>query len=334
MVAHKASQVASLLRSPRSLASAILLYGPDAGLVSERASVLARSRASGGTVVRLDDRDLAERPGRLFVELRTTSLFGEAPVVRVAAGPRLDVPGLKALLAEPIEGTLIVEAGNLRPDSALRKLFEKDPNAAALPCYSETRDLVGLIDEEMKRAGLRIEPEAKRHLVSLLGSDHGVARSEIAKLALSAHGRDLVRIEDVTALVGDSSELGLEAFAYRVSGEDAAGALAELDRLAQSGVPPDATLPTLGRHFTQLHRVQAAVEAGASIATEMAKLRPRPHFKRTDAFTTACRHWGAERLAHALTQIREAAAVTRREPALVSARVESLVLAIVRPGAS
>lgn len=330
MVAHKAAQVASVLRSPKSAPRALLLYGPDTGLVSERARRFARAVAGTGEILRLDDRDLAEDPGRLFVALRTPSLFGDTPVIRVTAGPRLDTQGLKQLLAEPLHGTLIVEAGNLRPESGLRKLFEKDANAAALPCYSDARDLVGMIDEEMRRAGLRIEPDAKRHLVGLLGSDHGVARSEIVKVALATHGRSMVRIEDVTALVGDSSELGLEAFAYRVSGDDAAGALAELDRLAQSGVPPEAALPGLGRHFTQLHRVQAAAEAGASIAAEMAKLRPRPHFKQTDAFTADCRRWGAARLAEALTQIREVSGIARREPALAAARVERLVLALVQ----
>ena len=115
----------------------MLLYGPDAGLVAERAAALAQifvKRGKGQTeIVRLDDRDLAEDPARLEVELRTAPMFASQSVIRVTAGARLDVPSLKALLATPSDNALIVEAGNLRPDSGLRKLFETHKSAARCP---------------------------------------------------------------------------------------------------------------------------------------------------------------------------------------------------------
>lgn len=139
MVAYKSSAVASFIRSPAPACRAALVYGPDAGLVAERASALAQIFAGHGQteIVRLDDRDLAEDPARLEVELRTTPMFASQSVVRVTAGPKLDVPSLKALLAADFDNPLIVEAGNLRPDSGLRKLFESHKSAAALPCYGD-----------------------------------------------------------------------------------------------------------------------------------------------------------------------------------------------------
>jgi len=119
----------------------MLLYGPDAGLVAERAAALVQIFVKRGKdqteIVRLDDRDLAEDPARLEVELKTAPMFASQSVIRVAAGARLDVPSLKALLAAPSDNVLIVEAGNLRPDSGLRKMFETHKSAAALPCYSD-----------------------------------------------------------------------------------------------------------------------------------------------------------------------------------------------------
>src|SRR5262245_57341472 len=141
MVALKSSGVARFLKSPDPACRAILVYGPDAGLVTERADTLAAffaRKTKGHTeIVRLDDRDLGEDPARIEVELRTKPMFAERSVVRVTAGQRLDAASLKATLAEPSENFLIVEAGNLRPDSGLRKLFEKDKTAVAVPCYSD-----------------------------------------------------------------------------------------------------------------------------------------------------------------------------------------------------
>ena len=105
MVVHKASTVAGFSRSPEPGCRAMLLDGPDAGLVAERAAALVQIFVKRGKdqteIVRLDDRDLAEDPARLEVELKTAPMFASQSVIRVAAGARLDVPSLKALLAAP-----------------------------------------------------------------------------------------------------------------------------------------------------------------------------------------------------------------------------------------
>lgn len=170
MVAYKAAAVPRFLSAPDPACRAVLVYGPDAGLVSERATALTRVFAErlgeGSEVVRLDDRDFADDAGRLEVELRTQSMFASGKVVRARAGARLDAATLKAVLAEPSDNPLIVEAGNLRPDSALRKLFEKAPHAAALPCYADERTLAGLIEDELARCDLSIDRDTKAYLMA------------------------------------------------------------------------------------------------------------------------------------------------------------------------
>jgi DNA polymerase-3 subunit delta len=332
MVAYKASAVASFLRAPDSSCRAVLLYGPDAGLVTERASALAATfakRVSGGAeMVRLDDRDLAEDPARLEVELRTRPMFAASQVVRVTAGARLDVPSLKALLASPFDNALIVQAGNLRPDSALRKLFEKDKQAAALPCYSDERSLASLIDAELAEAGLRIDGETRRYLMTQLGADQALSRSEVTKLALYAKGEASVTLDDINAIVGDMADTALETFVYAASSGDPAEALRELKRLAASGTESQAALIALARHFTQLHKVAAAQASGGSAEEAVKSLRPRPHFKREPELLAHSRRLGASRLSHFLPLIQETIRRTRRSPELESAFTERLLLAL------
>ncbi len=332
MVAYKSSAVANFLRSPDPACRAVLLYGPDAGLVSERAAALAATfarRSTGGAeMVRLDDRDLAEDPGRLEVELRTRPMFASSQVVRVTAGARLDVPGLKALLASSFDNALIVEAGNLRPDSALRKLFEAHKAAAALPCYGDERGLASLIDAELAEAGLRIDAETRRHLMARLGADQALSRSEVSKLALYATGGTAITHEDIDSIVGDAAETALETFVYAASSGDSARALRELQRLAASGTEAQAALIALGRHFTQLHKVAAAQAEGKSAEEAIRLLRPRPHFKREPEFLAHCRRLGATRLSHLLPLIQETIRRTRRSPELEGAFTERLLLAL------
>ena len=127
---------------PGRASAAVLFYGTDAGLVSERATQLA------GAVRRARDppaRSSASTtptsttiPDRLAVELQTTPMFGGPKVVRATAGRRINAAALKPLLeGGTLAGMLIVEAGNLKPDDALRALFEKSAQAAAVACYPD-----------------------------------------------------------------------------------------------------------------------------------------------------------------------------------------------------
>ena len=329
MVAFKASGVPRFLKSPDPKCRAVLIYGPDAGLVSERGASLtatfARRSGAKAEIIRLDDRDFAEDPARLDIELRTQSMFSSTKVVRVTAGNRLDVPSLKALLAEPADNVLLVEAGNLRPDSGLRKLFEKLPDAAALPCYADERDLVGVIDAELAEAGLSIDRETKAYLMSRLGADQAMSRTEVAKLALYARGGGRVTHEDIEAIVGDAAEIALENFVYAASGGEAKEALRELQRLAAAGTDRAAALSALARHFTRLHLV-ASREGNLDHAVR--SLRPPLHYKRRDAFLAHCRKWGAARLARALPLIQETVRRSRRAPDLDGAFAERLLLTL------
>ena len=332
MVAYKASAVGRFLKSPDAACRGVLVYGPDAGLVSERAASLASlfaHRQPGETeIVRLDDRDFAEEPARLDLELRTRPMFADSKVVRVTAGSRLDVPSLKALLAEPSDTVLIVEAGNLKPDSGLRKLFEKRAEAAALPCYSDDRNLAAVVDAELAEAGLRIDPETKAYLMGRLGADQALSRAEIVKLALYAKGNGTVSHEDVAAIVGDAAEIALENFVYAASAGEPRTALRELQRLAAAGTDRASALSALARHFTQLHRAAATQASGGSLEQAMKSMRPRPHFKREPVFLAHCRRWGANRLAHALPLIQETVRRSRRSPDLDGAFAERLLLTL------
>lgn len=331
MVAFKASAVAGFLKSPDLKFRAALIYGPDAGLVSERANILAGIFAgqSGKTeIIRLDDRDLAEDPARLAVELQTLPMFADNKVVRIAAGARLDVPSLKSLLPALNDSALVVEAGNLRPDLALRKLFEGSPIAAALSCYSDDRTLAGLIDAELAEAGLSIDGETRNYLMTRLGADQAMSRSEVSKLALYARGETSVTPDDIEAVVGDAGEIALENFVYAASSGNSVQALRELQRLAASGTDRGAALAALGRHFIQLHRVAAAQAGGVSMEQALKTLRPKPHYKREPQFLAHCKKWGAGRLAQVLPLIQEATRRSRRAPDLEASFAERLLLTL------
>jgi DNA polymerase-3 subunit delta len=255
-------------------------------------------------------------------------MFGGRKVVRAAAGRRVTAALLKPLVESTnLAGYLIVEAGNLRPDDALRALFEKSSAAAAVACFpDEARDLDGVIREVLAAAQVEITPEARRLLLARLGADRALSRAEIDKLALYAHGKKLIEESDVEAAVGDAAELALDRIVMAAAAGQPAAALAECDRSIAAGDGPQAVIAALQRHFLRLHRIRGALDAGRSMDDVLRSLRPPPHFKQRDALESQGRRWSLPMIHAALARIAEAAKAARLSSALEGLLTERLLL--------
>ena len=332
MVAVKSHQANAFLKDLKRSISAVLFYGTDAGLVSERAGALAKRLAERddppGEIIRVDDASLEDDPDRIFVELQTAPMFGGAKIVRALTGRRVTAAALKPLIeGGGLAGHLIVEAGSLRPDEALRTLFEKSPHAAAVACFpDEARDLDGVVGEVLAAAKIEIAPEAKKLLIARLGADRAMSRGEIEKLALYAHGKGRIEESDIEAAVGDAAEQALDRVVLAAGGAQVATALAECDRSIAAGEDAQAVIAALQRHFLRLHRMRTSLDAGRSIDEVVRGLRPPPHFKQRDALEAQCRAWSAARLNAALARIAAAAKAARLSPALDGTLAERLLL--------
>ncbi|MEO8421159.1 MAG: DNA polymerase III subunit delta [Hyphomicrobium sp.] len=340
MVAIKAHQAQSYLNPPGPKVPAVLFYGTDAGLISERATKLAALVASreAGEIIRLDDADLDNDPDRLAVELQTIPMFGGSKVVRATAGRRISAAALQPLLeGGTLAATLIVEAGNLKPTDALRALFEKSAQAAAVACYGdEAADIEGLVRDILKAHGLGITSDAREMLVARMGADRAMSRGEIEKLALYVAGKATVDIEDIEAIVGDASELAIDRTLNAAASGDAARAVAEFARAVSSGESAQMIISALQRSLQRLHRIRTDLDAGTSFEEAIRQQRPPVHFKQKDAIGLQCRMWSTPRLAQALARANQAAKAARLTSPLEDAITEELLIALAgaaRPAA-
>src|ERR1700676_4291365 len=216
MVALRGKEIDAFLARPDPGRPIILLYGPDAGLVRERAEALLASAVDDPndpfSMVRLDGDELSAEPSRLVDEALTIPLFGGRRAIRVRAGSRNFASGVDTLAETPLKDCrVVIEAGELRPESPLRKACERARTAVAIGCYPDgERDLAKLIDDELGPSNLRIAQDARATLTALLGGDRQASRNELRKLALYAHGTAEVTLDDVMAVVADASELKVD----------------------------------------------------------------------------------------------------------------------------
>jgi DNA polymerase III subunit delta len=310
--------------------SGVLFHGTDPGLVFERAASLAQSLASDakspGEIIRLEEGELADDPARLRIELTTIPMFGGRKIVRLRA-ERLKPELIADLLgAGPLEGVLIVEAGNLKPDSKLRTLFAHAANAAAVACYPDDESsLTGLIDEVFHNHKLRIAQDVREDLLSLMGADRTLSRNELEKLALYVGDSAEVTSADVEAIVGDASVLTLDQILHATAAGDPKAALICFDRAMAAGDSPQTVILGLQRHYLRLHMLAAGLAAGKGLDGLLRQLRPPLHFKAQPLVQSELRLWPLARLARALAAIQVAAKAARLTPMLEREFAERLI---------
>ena len=335
MTAYKTADVERFIARPDPGKPIILVYGPDAGLVRERVDALVRASVEDPndpfSLARIEGDELAGNPARLVEEAHTVPLFGSRRAVLLRVGPRHNVvPALEMLLASPsAETRVIIEAGDLKKSSLLRKACEASKTAAALPCYPDNDAAIGrLIDEEMRAANLTIAPEARAMLVGLLGGDRLASRSEVRKLALYARGKPRVEPADIAAVVSDASDMAVDgvldaAFAGEIPQIDV-----EFVRARASGASPAAIISAAIRHVANLHKMRLAMDEGASSEDAMKRGMPPVYFPRSKEVEKALRRMKADGFIRAMQRLAEASLEARRNAPLAETIAQRTLLSI------
>jgi DNA polymerase III subunit delta len=332
MTAVRASDVDAFLARPDPARPVVLVFGPDAGLVSERVNALIKASVDDVndpfSLVRLEAEELSANPARLVDEAQTIPLFGGRRAVWAKAGSRNIASAVEAVLAPPAsECRVVIEAGDLRRNAPLRVVCERAKNAAALPCYADTeRDLARLIDAEMRAAELVLKPDARAMLIPLLGGDRAASRNELRKLALYARGRGEIDVDDVTAVVSDASALALDDLVDTAFAGRPADLEAQLAKVRAAGSPVGSIFFAAQRQLAQLHRWRTAIEAGASFSID--SLQPPLHFRRKNLVEVALKQWNAARLAAAMSELADAVLASRKTPALADTIAERALLSL------
>lgn len=315
----KFNQIEGFVRKPDPAMQAILVFGPDNGLARERATQLAKGATADPNdpflVAHLTGEDIAADPARLMDEAAAIPLTGGRRIVRVRdASPSTPGAGeavtraVRALLEDPPGDSLVIlQAGDLNPRSPLRKLFESADNGVAVPCYADDgAQLDRLIDEVLSPHGITLSPDARAWLSANLGSDRGVTRAELEKLALYAGDNTRLERTDVEACIDDN---GLQSM-DRIVIAAGAGDRAELDRALTAGLAegqnPVSILRAMNWHLQRLQWIKAGLDSGQDGRRAAQGLQPPIFVMHVDRFIGQARRWSVSALARGMQGVVEA----------------------------
>lgn len=304
MAQIKGASIRRFLDKPDKSVRAILLYGPNESFAHEAAQKLA-AWALGKSddpyaITKLGEDEIKRDSAKLGDALAAQSLLGGPTIVWARiSGKGADESILEALAAiergEP-SGYLIVEAGDLGGSAEIVKKFGAATHASVIAFYEETDAERAVYAKALaKELGITFDRDAEDYFLSALPHDRGLARQEIEKLALYAHGlgRNL-SVEDLEALMAAEAESALDAASLAAAQGKVAQAVESLARIdALSGV---SALRALLRRLHQLRDARILIDSGMSSDEAIAKLRPPVFWKERDAVASQARLWTSKKL--------------------------------------
>ncbi|MCD6035654.1 MAG: polymerase subunit delta [Rickettsiales bacterium] len=304
--------------SPPANIRAVLVYGPDQGLVQERCRTITQAIVPDASdpFLKSDigaDR-LKEDPVFLADEMAALSFFGGKRLIRLTdMGATLSKELQEILEAAPGDAFVLIPAGDLPPRSTLRAFFEKQPHCAAIPCYKDdARTVSRVIAQKLKEEGLEADAEVIAYLQYSFVGDRSVLLRELEKLAIYMGQEKRVKIADVRAAVGESVEASLDAFSEAVASRTAAKVEKEASRLLNEGTAPVVMIRALQRYFARLHMAKGQIAMGKTEKEAMASLSPPVFFKQEDIFRSQLQGWSMSRLEQMLQALIKAERLTKQ----------------------
>ena len=335
------SRIDAYLKEPPSDSLGALVYGSDRGLVRERVERLsARFVADPDdafAVTRMSTDDLSEDPTRLMDAVSAMSLLGDASLVRL----RLDDERRGKAIADLVRhfdmqprlaaSKLIIEGGEMKTSSAIRKAVEASKHFAALPCYPDgARDLGNLVKATLEEDGLSIRPDALALLMERLDPDRALIRSELEKLVLymGPGSGKTVTVEDVDANTSGAQASTLDEIVMSVMGGEVAKADSAIRRAVAGKTSPILILISLQRHLLRLIEAAGKVENGMSGEQALKSLRPPVFYSQLPAVSAQLSRWPRRALDSALGQSLDVEVRAKTAGAPVEALISRFALAL------
>ncbi|GHC74328.1 DNA polymerase III subunit delta [Limoniibacter endophyticus] len=338
MSEKKAHEVDSWLSQGRLGEALYLVYGPDRGLVSERARMIAALTKvpldDPFSVTRLEASEIEQDLGRLMDEVKSVAMFADRKLVwiRNAGTHKGFAETVKLVLSEPISDcVIIIEAGELKKGAALRASVENAKIAMALPCYADEGQAIDrLIETSVQAANKTISMEARQLLRQNLGGDRLASRGEIEKLLLYAGSDPQVTIEHINALSADSASVSADdVIDAMLEGKVNAFDLAFARLSANSNQAANQLLGSALRQFHALLALRGKMEQDrVSSSSAVAGARPPIFFSRRKLFERTVERWDSVALTRALRSLQAAVLRVRQRQDLSVAATRHALLAL------
>ncbi|MBF0182909.1 MAG: DNA polymerase III subunit delta [Magnetococcales bacterium] len=253
------NRLTALRHGTLKVPEAILLFGQDQGLINAALTALRQATfAEEQADFNLETFYAGDlNVERLLNSCQSYPFLAPRRLVILKDGDQLNAAHTQLLmhyLRRPSPTTLLlVLAGNLEIQHALRKGFDQHESAWSIPFYTlEGRELRQWLVQQLQQEGFQVEDDALQSLCDHLAGDTRNSRQELDKLILFMGEQRRIRLEDVLAMVGETTTHSSFGLAAAITAGQSGTALSILDKLLESGEEPILLLGVISQRLRRL----------------------------------------------------------------------------------
>lgn len=339
MAQKKAHEVEVFLKNKPQSYDIFLIYGQDKGLVAEYVALFVQNCGIDSkdpfAYVNIDGDNADKDAANIIEEAQTIALFGGKRLLKISYNGQGIKGGVssavKFLLQKPlVDCFILIEAGDLKKTSALRKIVEDSARGIALPCYAdEQKTLQKLIRDVTLQFHCTIEADARAVLEDNLGGNRLLSRAELEKLCLYAQQSKNITVEDIKNIGSDVGALAANDIVDAVICGDLLNFDKNFTRHYAAGTQSFVILAAVTRQFMQLQFFKYSMEVeNKDIASIIAAARPPIFFKRRKILETALVLWTGVKIERALERLQKTLLDSRKYSELGTDIIRQNLLAL------
>ncbi len=295
---------------------AVLVYGPELGLVSIRSKKIATSIVADLSdpflVASIGEKQLVEDKGLLADEFASISMLGGRKLIMVDGGNKM-TESLKIIFEVGKKQTdfriigdnfIVISAGDLDKTSSLRKFSEVNPYIATIACYEDdVATISAIIRQKFKEQNFTFDNEVVEILLNKFGKNRQIILNEIDKLALFMGKEQHISAEILQATIADIAEISAFQLVAEFANRDAKKAIFFLEKLFTEKTSAITIIRFITNYFGKLSLVKNNIKNGGNLDLEM-KIQ-NIFFKQQPAFKRHLNIWSERAISNLLIKLQE-----------------------------
>jgi DNA polymerase-3 subunit delta len=167
----------------------------------------------------------------------------------------------------------------------LRKLYESADNLAAIACYAEDeRSIEPKIKEFFYKQKVKIEQGVVQYIIENCKGDSKILETLLEKIILFLGDEKSVTLNDIKTITGSANETSISEIINYYFDENFSETEFKLRKSQEEGVAEIAIIRSMQKYIEKIHHCIAAINAGKTIETAIAAMRPPIFFKQVPEF--------------------------------------------------
>jgi DNA polymerase-3 subunit delta len=274
----------------------VLLYGPEAGLISVRSKEIQKNLSKNSNTEYIAEKiyesQTKDNPSIIFDEFVSISMFGDKKILVLKEFSDAVYKTLEELVDKPSDHFIIIESDNLDTKSKLRQFAEKNDYFAAIPCYvDDEKGIKSIIMQKFNSLGLKYDKEVLDLLTSNFGGNRMIMMNEVEKLIIFVGEDKHITINHFKECIQDVSEAEIDDLINNFADLEPQKTYKILQKLFNENVNFTVILRSLINYFSKLQLVKTLVDRGENYENAVSELKPPLFFKQAPIFARHVQKW-------------------------------------------